>query len=66
MLRNYNTSRNNVRKSFYKSLLNLVYLWSRTQLFINKKQNYFYLPDHQLAENFIFLFLVSMKGQKKG
>ena len=45
-----------LNKSFYKSLLNSASLWSRAWLPINKKQNYFSLPDHQLAENFIRIF----------
>ena len=53
-----------VRKSFYKSLLNSAHVWSRARLAISKKQNYFWLEDHQLAEDLI-LVLVSMKGQKK-
>ena len=40
--RNYNTSRNYVRKSFYKRLFSSTFLWSRA-----------------------WLFLVSMKGQKR-
>ena len=49
---NYNTNRNNMSES----LLNSVYLWSRARLAINKKQKYFSLPDHQLAETFILVF----------
>ena len=52
------------RKSFYKSLLNSAYLWSRARLAINKKQSYFLLQDHQLAKNLI-LFLASVKEQKR-
>ena len=36
--------------------MNSVYLWSRARLAVNKKQNYFSLPDHQLAENLILVF----------
>ena len=42
-----------VRKLFYKSLLNFAYLWGRAGLTKNKKQNYFSLPGHQLAEYLI-------------
>ena len=42
-----------MRKSFYKSILNSAWLWSRRWLPINKKQKYFSLPNHQLAENLI-------------
>ena len=40
----------------YKSLLNSVYLWSRARLTINKRQNYFSLPDHQFTENLVLVF----------
>ena len=36
------------------SLLNWAGLWSRTRLAISKKQKYFFLPDHQLAEKLLF------------
>ena len=39
--------------------MKLAYLWSRARLAMNKKQNYFLLPDHQLAK-ILFLFLVSV------
>ena len=52
----YYKQEQHVRKSFYENLLNLVYLSSRARLAINKKQNYFSLPDHQLAENLILVF----------
>ena len=39
----------NVRKLFYKSLLNSAWLWSRARLTVNKKQRYFLLPDCKLA-----------------
>ena len=45
-----------IRKCFYTILLNLAWLWSRAQLAINKKQKYFLLPDHQLAEKLILIF----------
>ena len=45
-----------MRKSFYKSLLNSPFLCSRVRLAINKKHNYFSLPDHQIAKNFILVF----------
>ena len=38
------------------SLLNSAWLWSRARLAINKKQKYFSLPDHQLAENLTLVF----------
>ena len=44
------------KKIFYKSLLNSAWLWSRARLALNKKQKYFSLPDHQLAENQILVF----------
>ena len=44
------------KKFFYKSLLNSAYLRSRGRYISNKKQNYFSLPDHQLAENLIRIF----------
>ena len=40
----------------YESLLNLACYWSRAPLAINKKQECFPLPDHQLAENLILVF----------
>ena len=44
------------KKFFYKNLLNSAYLWSRAQLAVNKKQNYFSLPDHRPTENLILVF----------
>ena len=44
------------RKILYKSLLNTAWFWSGARPAINKKQKYFMLPDHQLAENFILVF----------
>ena len=52
-----------LRKSFYKSLLNLAYLWSRGRLAINKWQKYFSLTAHQLPE---FHFWLPRKDKKKG
>ena len=36
--------------------MNSAYLQSRARLVINKKQNYFSLPDHHLSENLILVF----------
>ena len=44
-----------VRKSFYKSLLNLAFPWSRVTT-LNNIQKYFSLLDHQLAKNLILVF----------
>ena len=44
------------KKVIYKSLLNSAWLSSRAQLAIKKKQEYFSLPDHQLAEYVILVF----------
>ena len=46
-------------------LLNSAYLSSRAQLAINKKQNYFSLPDHQLAENVILVFGFYKEAKKR-
>ena len=53
------------KKFFYKNLLNSAYLWSRARLVINKKNNYFSLPDHQLAENLILVFGFSETTKKE-
>ena len=45
-----------VRKYFYKSLLNLAWLWSRARLTININKKYFSLPYHQFTENLILVF----------
>ena len=45
------------KKNFlYKNLLNSAWIWSRARLAINKKQKYFLLPVHQLAEDLILVF----------
>ena len=44
------------RGGFIMGLLNSAYLKSSARLAINKKQNYFSLPDYQLAENLILVF----------
>ena len=54
-----------VRKLFYKRLLNFAYLWGRVGLTINKKQKYFSLPGHQLAENLILWFCFKHKTETK-
>ena len=36
--------------------MNSAYPWSRARLAINKRQNYFSLPDHQLAKDFTLCF----------
>ena len=41
------------------------YLWRIAQLAIKKKQKNFSLPDHQLAENFIFDFYERTKKEWK-
>ena len=46
--------------------MNSAYLWSRARLAVNKKQNYFSLPDHQLAENLIRFFFWFLQKDKKG
>ena len=43
--------------------MNSAGLRSRARLAINKKQKYFLLPDHELAEN-LFLFLFFIKGKQ--
>ena len=43
---------------------NSTWLWRRAQLAINKKQEYFSLPDHLLTENLI-LITVCKKEQKE-
>ena len=47
----------------YKSI-DSAYLWITARAPINKNQKYFFLPDHHLAENFVFVF-VSAKGQTR-
>ena len=44
--------------------MNSAYLWSTVQLVVNKKYNYFLLPDHQLAENLILLFGLYKRTKK--
>ena len=54
-----------VKKLFYKSLLNFAYLWGRVGLTINKKQKYFSLPGHQLAENLTLRLCFKHKTETK-
>ena len=61
---NYNSSRNDVRKSFYKNLLNSAYLWSRARLAIKKSKTISCYQTTNLLKIW-FLFLVSMKVQKR-
>ena len=50
------------QRFYYKSLLNLAWLWGRAWLAVNKTQVYFLLTDHQLAEKTdSVLILVSTK-----
>ena len=44
------------KKKLYKTWLNLVCIWRRVQLAINKKQKHFSLPDHQLPKSMVFVF----------
>ena len=44
--------------------MNSAYLSSRAPLAVNKKENYFSLPDHHLPENLIFFFGL-YEGQEK-
>ena len=50
---------------FIMGLLNSAYLRSRARLAINKKQNYFSLPDYQLAENLILVFSFYERTKKR-
>ena len=54
-----------VRKSFFTSLLNSVYLLSKARLARNKKQKHVLLLDYNLAENLILVFAF-YERKKKG
>ena len=53
-----------LRKSFYKNLLSLIYFWSRARLAISKNQKNCSLPDHPFAATSIVVFYFEERKNK--